>query len=251
MSASLLLAGCGGVDDRPSADEPAAVSPERSSPSGPSDPSEPATGSPEASPSTTPSPRPRRERKPRGGETKIAPSWPMARPDGSRTHLLAADALPGYTTESGAGRWSTVATGPEQSRPVGACQKASLVDIGALHAVVRSYAGDDSSGMRARQVVARYADPKSAWRAHQVLRAWRDDCEEWLDRPRPDVSEMVAVTTPAGTGAHYRASFGTKQDPGVAGLGIVRKGKWLSIVAVTDVSPSWTRRAVRRIAATF
>lgn len=246
VTAALLLAGCGGVDAPPSAAERSTPPAEPTASASPTRTTAPTT------PTTTGSPRAQRDGKPgdkRGDQpgdkgTKMPPTMlPVARPDGSRTHLLAATALPGT--------WTTVSTRPETPRPVGACQQASLVDIGALHAVVRAYAGEDGSDLRARQVVARFADTKSAWRAHQVLRAWRDDCERWLDQPRSEVSPLEDVDTPTGTGHHYRATAGTKKDTDASGLGIVRKGRWLAIVAVSDVSAGWTKRAVRRIAATF
>jgi hypothetical protein len=247
---ALLLAGCGGVDAPPSAAEPTGGSEQARS----STPAPEVTASPSAaSPQSLESPGATHDRKPGDGGTKVPPTMlPVARPDGSRTHLLAATALPAYRSANGdAGTWTTAATTPEGPRPVGACQKGSMVDIGAVHAVVRTYAGDEGSGLRARQVVARFADAKSAWRAHEVLRAWRDDCEQWLDQPNPEVTPMTDVDTPAGTGHHYRASYGPKKDTDASALGIVRKGRWLSIVAVSEVSSTWTRRAVRRIAATF
>lgn len=186
------------------------------------------------------------------GGRKIAPSaLPMARPDGSRTHLLTAETMP----PAGKAGWTVAATGPESSRRVGACQQASLVDIGALHAVIRVFTGPDDEGPRSRQLVARFADGKSAWRAHEVLRTWRSECEDHLDRPRTDVGPMERVDLDSARAGHYRATFGPKKDTDAAGLGIVRAGRWLSVVeiaAAADAFPEdWTRRAVRRIAATF
>lgn len=186
------------------------------------------------------------------GGRKIAPSaLPMARPDGSRTHLLTAETMP----PAGNAGWTVAATGPESSRRVGACQQASLVDIGALHAVIRVFTGPGDDGPRSRQLVARFADGKSAWRAHEVLRTWRAECEDHLDRPRTDVGPMERVDLDSARAGHYRASFGPKKDTDAAGLGIVRAGRWLSVVEITsaadDFPDDWTRRAVRRIAATF
>ncbi len=190
--------------------------------------------------------------KPSKGVGKIAPTpLPMARPDGSRTHLLTAETLP---AADGA-EWTVNSTGPEGSRRVGACQQTSLEDIGALHAVIRVFAGPDDSGLQSRQLVARMADAKSAWRTHEVLRSWRADCEERLDYRALDVGPMEVVDLETAAGGHYRATYGPKKDTDVAGLGIVRAGRWLSIVEITasegDVPRAWTRRAVRRIAATF
>ena len=211
-----------------------------------------------ASPTPTPTDRPSADRpsgtaRPSRGVGKIAPTpLPMARPDGSRSHLLTAQRLPPV---AGATTWTDRGTTPEGSRRVGACQLASMVDIGALHAVIRVHTGPEGSGLRSRQLVARLADPKSAWRAHEVLRSWRADCEERLDYPRKEVGPMEVVDLETGTGGHYRATYGPRKDTDVADLGIVRSGRWLSVVEITategDVPEAWTRRAVRRIAATF
>ena len=247
LSAVLLAGGCSDAPEEPAGAgrDPEAPrtsrSPEpRTSPTKPTKPTKP-TGTSPARP------------KPSKGVGKIAPTpLPMARPDGSRAHLLTAATLP--SAAPGAD-WTVRGTGPESSRRTGICQEASLVDIGSLHAVIRVFAGPEASGLRSRQLVARFADPKSAWRAHQVLRSWHADCEERLDRPRTDVSPMEDVDVDAGRGGHYRASYGPKKDTDFAGLGIVRSGKWLSLVEISategDYPAAWTRRAVRRIAATF
>lgn len=249
LSTALLVGGCGGVDAPPSAAERRTPGAEPMEPTKAARTAEP-TRSASPSPSSKPSPL-TGERRDRG--KKIAPSqYPVARPDGSREHLLTAQTLPAYADGLA---WTTTATGPERARPVGACQKATFVDIGALHAVRRGFTGPEDSGVRVRQVVARFADAKSAWRAHEVLRAWRDGCEEWLDAPHPDVSPMEDVETDAGDAGRYRAVYGPARDTDASGLGIVRRGRWLAIVALTtdgdDFAAGWTRRAVRRIAATF
>ena len=114
---------------------------------------------------------------------------------------------------------------PRHPSPTGACQKTSLVDIGAVHAVRRDFAGPDGSGVAARQIVAKFADAKSAWRAEQVLRAWRDDCEERLDYPRKDgrPAGRRSRPTPAAAG-HYRLTYGSRRATDAAGTGIVRNG---------------------------
>lgn len=244
LLAAVLLAG--GCSDAP--DEPAGAGREPEAPRSSRSP-DPTTSPSSPAPTPAATTKPKRSK----GVGKIAPTpLPMARPDGSRTHLLTATSLP--TAASGTS-WTVRGTGPESSRRTGLCQEASLVDIGALHAVIRVFAGPDESGLRSRQLVARFADPKSAWRAHEVLRSWRADCEERLDRPRPDVSPMEDVEVDAGKGGHYRASYGPKKDTDFAGLGIVRSGKWLSLVEISategDYPDTWTRRAVRRVAATF
>ena len=101
------------------------------------------------------------------------------------------------------------------------------------------------------EALARFADARSAWRAHQVLIAWREDCAERLGRA--DVGPMEPVTVQVGTGEAYRTAAGKR----AAGLGILRTGAYLSLVEVTTGAghypASWdpARVAVRRIARTF
>ena len=248
LTAVLLAGGCAD-DAEPRNDAGLDRDDKQTTPSATPDPTPPSATPSRSEPTSTSS----ASAKPSKGVGKIAPTpLPMARPDGSRTHLLTASTLP--AAGDGAA-WTVRSTGPEGSRRVGACQQTSLEDIGALHAVIRLFTGPDGSGLQSRQLVARLADAKSAWRTHKVLRSWRADCEERLDYPTKAVGPMKAVALDAATGGHYRATYGPKQDTDVAGLGIVRSGRWLSIVEITAtegaVPRAWTRRAVRRIAATF
>jgi hypothetical protein len=170
-------------------------------------------------------------------------------------HLLSEDVMPSLSR----GRsWLVQDEGPEGDQAVGACQKTPLVSIGALTATRRVYAAERGEA-RATQVVARFADSQSAWRANEVLSSWREDCEERLDFPRKDVGPMEDVPVDAGIGASYAAAYGAKPEAtGVsAGFGIVRKGSYLSIVELAAPPAEWphawdpARTAVRRIARTF
>jgi hypothetical protein len=239
LASALLVGGCG--EDAPEADERPRAQQAEPTPRAQRTPARPSRSS-----------TPKETATPTG---KVAPTLPLlGRPDGSRTHLLTESVMPSLADDM---VWTVRTTALESSHRVGACQKTPLVDIGALHAVRRVLRGPDDSGIRARQVVARFADAKSAWRARGVLTAWRDDCEQRLDYPTKDVGPLKDVTVDTGTGANYRARYGSKSDPAVAGLGIVRKGRWLSLVELTapdgayptDRNPA--RRAVLRIARTF
>lgn len=154
--------------------------------------------------------------------------------------------------------WTKQSDGAENAESVGACQKASLEAIGGLSPIRRTYDAGDGSA-RAIQVVAEFADKVSAWRANEVLEAWREDCEERLTYPRKAVGPMEVVPVDVGFGTNYAAAYGPKSTTKgqVAGFGIVRKGSYLSIIEIT-ADPShfpdgWdpTRCAVRRIARTF
>jgi hypothetical protein len=171
------------------------------------------------------------------------------------THLLSGLRMP----SPGGIAWSRVSDGdPGASAVVGACQKTDLETIGAVSAVRRSFASD-ASGAAATQVVAEFADPKSAWRAHEVLRAWQADCEERLDFARKEVGPLRHVAVRAGSGENYRTDYGPQSaERGWAtGLGIVRRGSHLSVVELRTAASAYpsgrdpSRIAVRRIARTF
>jgi hypothetical protein len=163
-------------------------------------------------------------------------------------HLLEADKMPAL----GAGPWAVAATGPEDPErdpAVGACQKTLLGSIGAVETVRRTFTAPGR--LSATQVVGRFADARSAWRAHQVLVAWRDDCADRLDGS--DVGPLRPIDVPSGTGESYRTAARTR----AAGLAILRTGDYLTLVEVTagaeHYPTAWdpARVAVRRVARTF
>ena len=241
VTASLLLAGCGSGGDGPGANGPGAAEPvvtpsARSTPAAP-----PPTEPPAPGPSATTPPT----RKPHG--RKVGALEPRARAT-TAEHLLDADRLPTV----GERAWAVDATGPEdpdRDPAVGTCQKTLLGTIGAVETVRRTYTAADR--VSATQVVARFADARSAWRAHQVLVAWRDDCAERVDRA--DVGPMEPVTVHTGTAESYRTAARRR----AAGLGILRTGSYLTVVEVTARSESYpdswdpARMALRRVARTF
>ncbi len=242
----VLVGGCG-TDERPVTDL-----------AGPR-PQVQQESSPASSPKPTPtrSPKAKPTAKSHSGSGKTAPLLPLQRP-AVDTHLLGPDRMPALGMEAA---WTTRTDGPEGTRSVGACQKTSLASIGAVTSVRRTYVAtvEGDRVASAAQVVARFADDKSAWRAHQVLRSWREDCEERLDYARKDVGPLRVVEVRAGTGENYRSNFGrtSAQRTRTAGFGIMREGRYISIVEVTtklDEYPGHrdpARVAVRRIARTF
>jgi hypothetical protein len=197
-----------------------------------------------ASPTPTPSAEPTASATAtrHGGRHKVGSLAPRTR-TAADDHLLDADRLP-----SVGGRTWTVDAKPATGA-VGACQKTDLATIGAVEAASRTFTAAD--GLAATQVVARFADAKSAWRAHQVLTAWRDDCESRVARSQ--IGPLEPITVHTGTADGYRGSVRTR----AGGLGILRAGDYLTVVEITasdDRYPtSWdpARKAVRRIARTF
>lgn len=238
---ALLLGGCGSSDDGPAAaprDTPSPASPTDAG--GPTDSAAPApTRTPASDPATSPTREPRRH--------KVSTLQPRMRLE-TAAHLLDADGLPTV----GAGGWVVAATGPEDpdsDRAVGACQKTLLASIGAVETVRRTFTAPGR--LEATQVVARFADSRSAWRAHEVLASWRDDCADRIGGG--DVGPLEPLDVHAGTGESYRMAARKR----AAGLGILRTGSFLTLVEVTagaDRYPTgWdpARVAVRRVARTF
>lgn len=226
-AAALLAGGCG--SDAPQSAPPA--------PSSAAPTSAGTTPKPTRSASPTPSAAPRH-----GGRHKVGELTPHARPRRTEelAHLLTPADLPAI-----AGTWA-VAVGEGGDDPVGACQKTGLDTIGAMAAVTQSYVADGASAI---QVVARFPDARTAWRAHGVLEAWRDDCAERL--VDATVGPLEDVDVPAGVGSSYRAQLRKR----AAGVGILRSGAYLSLVEITSTKypAGWepARVAVRRIARTF
>jgi hypothetical protein len=143
--------------------------------------------------------------------------------------------------------WAGTDTATNDVEVVGPCHLTSLVDIGALDAVRRTWRAE-ADMPRAVQVVARFADNKSAWRASQVLEAWQAECEDHVDG---SVGPLQDVAVSTGAGQAYRVA----EDDRATDLGILRKGEYLSIVALVAASlpddSTLATAAVKRIAATF
>jgi hypothetical protein len=168
----------------------------------------------------------------------------QARKDSPSAHLLAADQLP-----TAGASWSSTETARDDLEALGPCHVAALFDIGALTVARRTWT-TDASMPHAVQVVAKFADNKSAWRAHEVLDSWRTDCPGRVDGKVGPLREVAVAT---GVGQAYRVA----QDERATDLGIVRKGAYLSVVVIV-ASPAnlpedsaLAKAAVKKIAATF
>ncbi len=242
LSGSLLLAGCGSDTDAPDASAPRPASSTTATPS----PEPTASTQPTTQPTAQPTASTRPPRKRSGGH-KAGALRPRLRLT-TAEHLLGADRLPTVGDRA----WAVEATGPEdpeRDAAVGACQKTLLGTIGAVETVRRTFSAPDR--VTATQVVARFADARSAWRAHGVLVAWREDCAERVGRA--DVGPLEPVTVHTGTGEAYRTAARKR----AAGLGILRTGSYLTLVEVTAGAErypaSWdpARVALRRVARTF
>ncbi len=251
LAAALTLAGCGDPSGTPQGSPDS--SPSRSTGPAPSAPAPSGRATPQPSETVPGSPTGAGSgptRSPGSGTPsdadKIGELTPLPRARAG-AHLLEADRLPRF-----AGRTWRVSTDDHaggDTGAVGACHKTELGTIGALDAVSRHYTAE--RGARAVQVVARFPDAKTAWRAHRVLVAWRDDCEQRVRDAT--VGPLRPVTVRSGRADSYLASYRSR----AAGLGILRSGTLLTLVEVSagrEAYPStWdpTRVAVRRIARTF
>jgi hypothetical protein len=208
LAALVLLGGCGtdsSSDDDPSADTSGSDTPTTS-------PSTPTSDVPEE-------------------ETPTAP--PAAALD---TRLLSADELPGVNELT---TWSVSSTEAEDGAAHGSCQKFSLVDIGATSSLVRSYAA--SGEVAAEQLLGEFADPKSAWRAHQVVKTWASECAEMLDAEVEKVSKLSDVPVPGGVAQQQLLQYGDEDAEAhtFAGVAIVRHGSFLSIVQIDVVGQDY------------
>ena len=176
--------------------------------------------------------------------TQAIGSGLQARRTGPAAHLLAADKMPTAGAD-----WKGIDTADNDVEVLGPCGLTSLVDIGALAAVRRTWNADGRTPL-AVQVVARFADNKSAWRAHEVLDSWQEDCADIVDG-KVGARRSVAVAT--GVAEAYRLDEGDLATD----VGIVRKGEYLSVVVLVGPAAkvpedsAVARAALKRIAATF
>ena len=148
--------------------------------------------------------------------------------------------------------WSETRTEPHEPRALaGSCHRYPLVSVGALRVAHRTYVAGttDTSPATAEHVVARFADQRTAWRAHEVLLAWHADCGRTLaDRPGLRISAprelgdalryAVTWTVPAADGR-------VRED-----VALVRVRDRVALVRVTTApaDPAVGRPTVSRMA---
>ncbi|CUR55085.1 exported hypothetical protein [metagenome] len=166
-------------------------------------------------------------------------STPSAPPSGLRSALLGAAQVPalntGYT-------WRSEGTVAEPGDPSGVCQKTPLVTIGATAAFVRTYApAADDSDTRASQVVAGFADPKSAWRTYQVLTSWRAQCADFMDFTEEKVGDLVALPVDTGVAHRFLVSYlpDGATDTRIVAYGMTRVGRHISLVQFDLTGQDW------------
>lgn len=165
--------------------------------------------------------------------------------EGLVERLLPAHALP---APSATETWSVVHTEPHEPRDLaGSCHRFPLVSVGALQVAHRAYALGPPAAPRARaeHVVARFADARTAERAHAVLLAWQADCARALgDEPDLRLSGLRDV----GAAQHYSVAW--RPEPSDArvreDIGLVRVGNRVALVRV--IAPAAAAPTSRRTA---
>lgn len=212
LAALLLMAACGQQTD------PAARAQD---PAGPASIATTAASATTTRATTSPSPSEIASAPP-AATTRTA----TARPAGLRGRLLSADELPGSDS------WRATRTGREGQAGTGSCQLTNLLTIGATSSVRRTFADGDDSAV---QVVAKFADEKSAWRTFEVLKSWRAKCSSRLVAGST-VSALVNVGVAPAIGHRYTLTqpvdASTQQFERV---GLVRRGEYVSLVAYSHL----------------
>lgn len=162
---------------------------------------------------------------------------------GLTDRLLPAAAFPSPSPDLA---WAVVHTGFHEPRGLaGSCHRFPLVSVGAIRVAHRAYSLGQPHAPRAtaQHVVARFADPRTAWRAHEVLLSWQADCGETLAR-RPGVrlsglhdvdrAHRYAVAwTPDGSTARVREH-----------VALVQVRSRVALVRVTTAAPETGRATV-------
>ncbi len=189
---------------------------------GSSEPTTP-TSEPTQDPATTPS-----------EPTEPSPSATASTPGSTpAAALLAAAELPQFNDTS---TWTERRTGPAGPRPFGLCQRFSLLDIGAMSVVERTFT-TGSSGDTAGQQVAEFPDAQNAVRASKVIEAWHRQCAGRVKGQGVKVRPITDVAVPQGRAWWYLVSYERRGTGHFHSLGMV----------VSNSTPTNTRMTLIRM----
>lgn len=149
---------------------------------------------------------------------------------GLEPRLLTEDEVGGANDQT---VWTVDTTGPEDGATTGTCQRFDFGSLGANEAVVRTFTSNQET-VEATQVVAEFADAKSAWRAHQVLKKWRATCADQVDADVVNVGSLLSLPAAVGHADSYVVSYGDEgaDEQRWVGVGISRRGPFLSLVEI-------------------
>lgn len=121
--------------------------------------------------------------------------------------LLSAEELPGF---NGRFRWTEERTTRREPKALaGTCHRFEMLSIGAMRVAYRSYLPASGGDARADQLVASFADPKTAWRAFEVLKSWAADCDQALSSyDTHEVGALTNVPVHVRAGHWYLLTYG-------------------------------------------
>ena len=234
---TVTVSGCGagtttGDTDRTDA-APSAAAPEPSTAAS-STPATPTVTQVPTPTSTSPAPSEK--------HTSAAPEPAPAR--GLVAALVTAAELPGLNDQLA---WQEASTRSREGRkPFGTCHRFAMTSIGALRVAVRTYAPDqDSPGTTASNLVARFADEKTAKRVYEVLKSWHTQCADQLREKyeRTDVGKLRTVPVGQGAvGSWYLLVYGPAGDPDAAyfdAQGLTRVGSTISVLQMRSVGQDY------------
>ncbi len=149
-----------------------------------------------------------------------------------RDRLLTADQVPTVSEDRS---WSEGATrGKEGRKPFATCHKFAMTSIGASSVASRTFEPSDE-GSTASTLVASFADEMTAKRAFEVLKSWRGQCEEELQRyDQRDVGPLESVPGAQGTAGWYLLTYGpaagNPDESYYDAQGLVRVGSRIAVV---------------------
>lgn len=237
--AGTLLAGCGASG--PAASRSAGTTSAPASPSTAASATASATTSATTSPSTSASASAGTVEDVEDVDTQDIPSRSATTRATLPERLLTADELP---TLRGAGAWAAIGTSGREPRALaGTCHRFSMLSVGAMRVAHRDYRATGGAGARADQLVASFADAKTAWRAFEVLKSWHDDCGDQLRKwDRHDVGPLRPV---GGTGEGHSYLLGYGPVNGDAGAsyfdseGLVRVGNRVAVLRIAYAGESY------------
>ena len=157
--------------------------------------------------------------------------------------LLTAQEYPGPNRSF---RWTEGRTTKrEPAALAGTCHQFSMLSIGAMRVAHRDYLPADASpGARANELVATFADAKTAWRAFEVLKSWRAECDEALAKyDRHDVGELEKVRVGKGEGHWYLLGYGPAEGETDAGYfdaeGIALVGNRIAVLRMAVIGQDY------------
>ena len=194
--------------------------------------SEPATATsePSAQPSTSASPSTEPSPSPTASTPATTPGTTLA------AALLAAAELPQLNDTSA---WTERRTGPAGARPFGRCQRFSLLDIGAVDVVERTFTtGPNTTRDTAGQQVAEFPDSQNAVRASKVIEAWHRACARRVKGRNVKVRPITDVAVPTGRAWWYLVSYERRGTGHFHSLGLV----------LSNTQPTNTRMTLIRMA---